>query len=381
MDPKGSAPLKQNGQLYTNTTDKANILNQQFQSVFTPKTPLKLSQLTRMEVQDFVDDGILNPSHIPSKTLSSVPQMPNISVSLNGVLKLLKDLNPHKTAGPDQLKPIVLQRLQDVIAPVLQVIYQKSLDTGRVSNDWNTAYVCPLFKKGDTSLASNYRPISLTSILCKVLEHIVTTNVVSHRDHHNLLYDLQHGFRSKRSCETQLLTLVEYLMRNSLAGSQTDLVLVDFSKPFDKVSHQKLLLKLHQYGIRGPSLKRKEAFLSGRTQTVVLENEKSGTVPVTSGVPQGWVLGPILFLMYINDLPDNTRSKIRLFADDTAIYLAVSNLQDAQILQQDLDHLHEWELQWDMEFNPSKCVVIHVTQVRIPVDIEYLLHGHILESV
>ena len=187
-----------------------------------------------------MDDGILNPSHIPSKTLSSVQQMPNISVSLNGVLKLLKDLNPHKPAGPD-LKPIVLQRLRNVIAPVLQVIYQKSLDTGRVPNDWNTTYVCPLFKKGDTSLTSNYRLISLTSILCKVLEHIVTTNVVSHMDHHNLLYDLQHGFRSKRSCEIQLVTLVEDLMRNSLAGSQTDLVLVDFSIASDKVS-QKLLL-------------------------------------------------------------------------------------------------------------------------------------------
>ena len=94
-----------------------------------------------------MDGGILNPSHIPSKTLSSVPQMPNITVSLNGVLKLLNDLNPHKATGPEQLKRIVIQRLRDVIAPVLQVIYKKSLDTGRVSNDWNTAYVCPLFKK------------------------------------------------------------------------------------------------------------------------------------------------------------------------------------------------------------------------------------------
>ena len=98
--------------------------------------------------------------------------------------------------------------------------------------------MCPLFKKGDTSLASNYRPISLTSILCKVLEHIVATFVVSHMDKHNLLYDLQHGFRSKRSCETQLVTLIEDLMRSCTAGSQTDLVLLDFSKAFDKVSHR-----------------------------------------------------------------------------------------------------------------------------------------------
>ena len=102
---------------------------------------------------------------------------------------------------------------------------------------------------------------------------------------------------------------------------------------------------------------------------------------MTSGVHQGSVQGPILFLIYVNDLPDKTRSKIRLFADYTAIYLAVSNLQDAQILQQDLDHLHEWELQWVMEFNPSNCVVIDVTRARTPVTSEYLLHGHILESV
>ena len=176
-------------------------------------------------------------------------------------------------------------------------------------------------------------------------------------DKYNLLYDLQHDFRSKRSCETQLVTLIKDLMRNSIAGDQTDLVLLDFSKAFDKISHQKLLLKLHRYGIRGPTLKWIQAFLSDRTQTVVIDNEKSATVPVTSRVPQGSVLGPILFLIYINDLPDKTRSKVRLFADYTAIYLAVSSLEDDQILQRDLDRLHLWELDWDMEFNPSKCVV------------------------
>ena len=202
QDSKGSAPLEKGGKLYSDTVDKANILNNQFQSVFTPKSPLKLRQLADMTAQDLSDRGAIDPSQVQGEILSSTPKMKSISVSLNGIVKLLKDLNPHKAAGPDQIKPLALQRLCDAIAPILQVIFKQSLDTGRVLKDSSTAFVCPLFKKGDTSLASNYRPILLTSILCKVLEHIIAMNVVSHMDKHNLLYDLQHSFRSKRSCET-----------------------------------------------------------------------------------------------------------------------------------------------------------------------------------
>ena len=175
--------------------------------------------------------------------------------------------------------------------------------------------------------------------------------------------------------------LMEDLARNTISGKQTDLVLLDFSKAFDKVSHEKLIYKLHQYGVRGHTLQFIKAFLSDRTQTVILENEKSTEVPVTSGVPQGSVLGPILFLIYINDLPDQIKSQVRLFADDTAAYLAISNLKDAQILQDDLDLLQKWETNWDMEFNPSKCAVLHITRSKTPFPSQYVLHGQVLESV
>ena len=164
-----------------------------------------------------------------------------------------------------------------------------------------------------------------------------------HLNAHDLLYDLQHGFREKRSCETQLTMLVEDLARNVSKGKQIDLILLDFSKAFDKVNHSKLLWKLHQYGIRGNALAWICAFLGNRSQTVVIDGEESESVPVTSGVPRGSVLGPILFLVYINDLPDELSSQFRLFADDTAVYLTIGDTEDGKVLRNDLGRLSVWE--------------------------------------
>ena len=205
--------------------------------------------------------------------------------------------------------------------------------------------------------------------------------MVEHMNKHNLLYDLQHGFREKRSCETQLTMMVEELARNACAGKQTDLVLLDFSKAFDKVNHSKLLWKLHQYGIRGNALNWIHAFLGNRSQSVVLEGEESDLVPVTSCVPLGYVLGPILFLIYTNDFPDQIISQVRLFADDTVVYLTMEGGDSHRVLQNDIDSLSIWESRWDMEFNPSKCQVVRVTSSRRPINILYFLHGQVLEVV
>ena len=192
------------------------------------------------------------------------------------------------------------------------------------------ANVMPVFKKGDKSLATNYRPISLTSIPCKVLEHILASNIVKHLGEHGILYGLQHGFREKRSCETQLIMLIEDFAMSTSVGKQTDIILLDFSNAFDKVNHSKLLWKLPQYGIRGHVLDWVRAFLGSRSKWVVIDGDESESIPVTSSVPQGSVLGPILFLIYINDLPYEVCSQVRLFADDKALHLTLENEDDIQ---------------------------------------------------
>ena len=198
-----------------------------------------------------------------------------------------------------------------------------------------------------------------------------------HFTEQNILSELQHGFREKRSCETQLNMLVDELSKSMQSGKQTDFILLDFSK----VAHEKLLSKLHFYGIRGNILNWIEDFLDNRTQSVILNGTNSDNIAVSSGVPQGSVLGPILFLAYINDLPEQVRSRVRLFADDTAMYLALDKQADSEILQKDLEILENWEKLWDMSFNPSKCQVIHVTRRKTPLQTKYHLHGCVLESV
>ena len=214
------------------------------------------------------------------------------------------------------------------------------------------AGVVPIFKKGEKYKPSNYRPVSLTCICCKLLEHVVVRNIMTHLETNQILYDWQHGFRSKKSTETQLVTLLHELSKNSDQKKQTDIAVLDFSKAFDKVSHRHLAFKLKYYGIEGKLLDWINSFLSNRMQRVVLEDSISENVSVTSGVPQGSVLGPVLFLLYINDLPNSLTSKVRLFADDAIIYSEINSISDSQILQQHLDKLYLWEQPGLLEVNP-----------------------------
>ena len=246
--------------------------------------------------------------------------MKDINIQVDGVEKLLGNINPNKAKGPDEIHGRALKVCKNVIAPILTIIFQKSLTSGTIPSDWKHANVCPVYKKGDKHDPKNYRPISLTCICCKLCEHIIASSLMKHLEDSNILYAFQHGFRSSRSCETQLISLVQDLAQSVNKNIQTDLIIMDFAKTFDKVSHRHLLYKLSYYGINNNALHWISDFLSQCTQSVVLEGEKSVTIPVTSGVPQGTVLGPILFLVYINDFNEYlNHSTLRLFSDDSII--------------------------------------------------------------
>ena len=359
----GVAPLKnQQGFLKSDNQSKANILNEQFKSVFTNE----------------------NHTNFPDKGPSPFPSMTNINITEHGVYKLLKNQKPHKATGPDEVPAFILRSAAQQLAPILTQIYRHSLDIGAVPQDWRDAWVVPIFKKGERHIPANYRPVSLTSIACKIMEHIIHSSIMKHFDANNILSDAQHGFRYKRSCESQLVITVQEIVKRLAKGSQVDIILLDFAKAFDKVPHARLLHKLSYYGVNHNTVTWIKSFLKNRNQNVVLEGAKSTSAQVLSGVPQGSVLGPLLFLAYINDMPETiTHSEIRLFADDTILFRAINGTIDSQLLQEDLTALENWENRWQMSFNPSKCTVIRVApnKSKTAIHTNYQLHGHTLEIV
>ena len=206
-------------------------------------------------------------------------------------------------------------------------------------------------------------------------------HIMKHFEQHHILADQQHGFRKGRSCETQLSALVNDLHEILDNRGQADLVIMDFSKAFDTVPYRRLMAKLHHVGIRNNIHSWIETFLTKRHQQVVVDGESSQSSPVESGVPQGTVLGPLLFLVYINDLPDGLSSSVRLFADDCILYREIKDPEDAKILQNDVNHLCDWETKWQMGFNHSKCYSMRVTHKIKPITSRYKMGESLLEEV
>ena len=269
----------------------------------------------------------------------------------------MQNLKTDKSPGPDGLHPRVLAELSTSLAVPLKLLFELSLTTGVLPTDWKTAYVSPIFKKGPKDDACNYRPVSLTSIVCKVLETLIKKALMNHLDSYNLLHDAQHGFIKGRSCSTQLLEALEDWTKALDEGDCVDVVYMDFQKAFDTVPHQRLLAELEGYSITGRLLDWIRSFLTGRKQAVTVNGARSDWTRVSSGIPQGSVLRPVLFVAYINDLPDNVTSTTKLFADDTKLYGVPTNTSS---IQEDLDRLQDWSDTWLLKFHPDKCGVLRI---------------------
>ncbi|EFO87533.1 hypothetical protein CRE_04257 [Caenorhabditis remanei] len=322
--------LKNGNNACLTDTQKSSFLAESFSNVFTQ------------------DDGI-NP-HIPAKTKSITD---NVVIEPFMVEALLLKLKDRINTTPDELPALFLKKVATSIALPLSLIFNESLKTGAIPSLWKEAIILPLFKKGSRSDASNYRPISLTSSVCKTMEKLVRNAIVGHLKSAKLLVNNQYGFRDKKSCESQLIRYSGDLLFDSSSKKPIWAVYVDFKKAFDTVSHSKLVSKLGSCGIAGNLLNWLESFLTGRSQKVMVNKTMSKPMAVSSGVPQGSVLGPLLFLIFINDIGDKYISNYLLYADDLKLYGT-----DETTLQSDLFKLESWCKTWQMSVAPNKCEVI-----------------------
>ena len=261
------------------------------------------------------------------------------------------------------------------------MIFNQSLTSGNLPDDWFTANIMPIFKKGNRSSPLNYRPISLTAVCCKVLEHIIYHHIMEHLSQYQIIHNYQHGFRQGYSAESQFITITEDILYAMDHRLQTDVILLDFQKAFNTVPHQRLLSKLSSYSIQNETYSWINSWLTQRKQRVIVDGSASAWTPVKSGVPQGTVLGPLMFLIILMILGTEYHLICGFFANDCILYRTVTSLEDSKQLQCDLDSISEWSRLWQMNFNIRKCTVLQCYRTSSPILANYSLAGQILECV
>ena len=331
------------GSLATTDIEKAEILNNQFSSVFTREDTTNIPEFDPLPYSSPLN---------------------NIQISPTEVKKKLAKLRTDKSCGPDGVHPLILNKLADTMCIPLSIIYRTSISTGQVPTTWKEGVVTALFKKGKKSDPANYRAITLTSIVCKLLERIIVEILIKHLRKNNLQSKWQHGFTMKKSTVTNLIEALNVWSEALSHNLPVDIIYLDYEKAFDKVPHQRLLLQLAKFGIGGNILQWIGDYLHERTQRVRINGSYSKTAPVLSGVPQGSVLGPALFLIFVADVTHIIQNFISLYADDSKLFSYIldtdSTNHTQESLQEDINHLCLWSDKMQMSFNVKKCHILHL---------------------
>ena len=273
------------------------------------------------------------------------------------ILALIRALNKNKAHGWDDISITMIKICDESLVKHLIKIFQFSLNSNIFPEKWKKANVVPVYKnKGDKCVVKNYRPVSLLPIFGKIFEKCIYDSIYTYFEQNNLFTNAQSGFRKGDSCVSQLLSITHDILKGFDANPPLDTrgVFLDISKAFDKVWHEGLIFKLKSYGISGSLLLLIQSFLSGRSQRVVLDGQTSEWTEISAGVPQGSILGPLFFLIYINDLPEDIISKIKIFADDSSLFsLILDHIRCSIELNNDMLKISEWAHQWKMSFNPD----------------------------
>ena len=355
-----------NGRLTQTEEEAAKALSDYYHTVFT------------------ADDGATPPVF----TEKTSERLSDVSFMQETVEDLLASRDPNKAAGPDGVDSRLLKECSEELAPILMKLFRKSMDAGEVPELWKEAHIVPIHKSGSKAKMSNFRPVALTSVISKVCEKVICLAMMAFLTQNCLISPQQHGFVSGRSCQTNILVCLEKWTKMVDNGNSVDVAYFDYAKAFDKVSHRLLLLKLSRYGIDGKLIAWISNYLNKRRQRVLVGNAKSPWLEVISGTTQGTVLGFLLFLLFINDLPakcsPEEKAMVMLLADDTKSFQEISRdvtqqMEDQKSLQLRIDRIAQWAKDWKMEIHPTKSKILHIGKEN--PGLPYQLNGEEIPTV